>query len=209
MQGRAKAAAERWQDPEAARRYARERFGRQRAGARDARLVSALLARHGVEPGPGGILDAPCGTGRLRAALARFGVPVVGLDASPAMLAESEGARRLVGALPRLPFSTGSFDVVVCCRLLHHLGAQEELAAAIEELVRVSRRLVIASFWDAASLAAWRRRSGLRRDASGRAALARPRLEQLFRRAGADVIDCAHSFRFVSMQAFALARKRG
>ena len=116
----------------------------------------------------------------------------------------------LLGSVERLPFRDDSFEVVVCCRLLHHLHDAESLRAVIHELTRVSYRIVIASFWDSASLHAWRRRMGLKRSEGprGRHAISKRMLRGMFHSAGAEVIGFHHSLRFVSQQAFVVALKR-
>lgn len=202
-----------WQDAGAGRHYASGRFKSARAALRDPMLVERILARHAPRPALEPVLDVPCGTGRLRPILERRGLRYVGADVSPVMLGEARegGTPSLVQAsVARLPFHDASFDVVVCCRLLHHLHEPEELAVAVNELTRVARRLVVASFWDAASLHAWRRRVGLKRSEGprGRRAIHKRTLTALFDAAGAEVIEFHHSFRFVSQQAFVVAQKR-
>jgi len=206
-------AREKWSDPGAGARYAGPRFRTRRAALRDPALVERILARHGGRPGLRPVLDAPCGTGRLRAVLERRGMRYVGLDVSWPMLQEArrgEETGLVMGFVDRMPFRDDSFDVVVCCRLLHHLHDQEEASAVVKELVRVAHRLVIVSFWDAASLHALRARVGLRRPEgpSGRRALPKRTLKRMFEAAGAEIVDFHHSFRFVSQQAFAVAMKR-
>jgi SAM-dependent methyltransferase len=189
------------------------RWRNPRAALRDPMLVERILARHAVRPSLRPILDAPCGTGRLRGVLERRGLRYVGVDTSPSCLQEASAGttsglvRAGVGALP---FRDDSFDVVVCCRFLHHLHDEGELELAVGELVRVAHRLVIASFWDSASLHAWRRRVGLRRGEAARArrAISKRELRARFDAAGAQVIGFHHSFRFVSQQTFAVAAKR-
>jgi SAM-dependent methyltransferase len=190
-----------WSAPGAGERYARARFASRRAGERDPRLVRRALARHGVR---GALLDVPAGSGRLAALLGRAAPLAVAADSSAEMLAAHPGDRRVRASVFDLPFADRSFDAVVCCRLLHHLREPEDLERAVAELVRVSARLVVASFWDAGSLSALRERLGLRR-AQCRAAIARGRLAELFARAGATVVGFEHSLRFVSRQAFAVA----
>lgn len=202
-----------WQDANAGRHYAGARWSSARSALRDPLLVERILAGHAVRPGLKPVLDAPCGTGRLRPMLERRGLRYVGVDISAPMLgeAQSAGASGLVqGSVARLPFQDDSFDVVVCVRLLHHLHETEELALAVNELVRVSHRLVVASFWDAASLHAVRRSMGLRRTEGprGRRAIQKRRLRALFDAAGAEVVGFHHSFRFVSQQAFVVAHKK-
>ena len=201
-----------WRGERAGERYAGERWSSERRRQRDPRLVEALLARHLAPSEHHWILDAPCGTGRLRPGLTRRG-RYVGIDVSAAMLAAaraSDGARGtwLAGDVLRLPFRDASFDAVVCCRLLHPLREPAVLDAVLAECVRVSRGLVLASFWDACSLPAWRR--ALFPGARPPRRLARPRAEvrRALERAGAEVVGWKHSLRFVSRQAFVVARKR-
>ena len=198
--------AERWTDPEAGRRYAGGRWASARRAGRDLALVERMLDRAG--DGHRTVLDAPCGGGRLFPLLRRRAPRLVGLDVSPPMLAEAsgEGARVLRGDVFRLPFAEGAFDAVVCCRLLHHLDRDEDLRVAVSELVRVSRGHIVASFWDRASLPAWRRRLGLKRGGT-RVARSRAELRAAFEAAGARVLGYAHSMRWISQQAFLLARK--
>ncbi len=135
---------------------------------------------------------------------------MLGVDVSRAMLEQDEGLRVQASAWA-LPFASDSFGTVVCCRLLHHLTEPERRASLIRELVRVSSDLVLASFWDAASLHAWRRRLGLRRGRhpDRRTAVALRVLRAEFEAAGAEILEVRHSLRFVSCQAFLAARKRG
>lgn len=204
---------DKWAVPGAGAHYALRRFRDPRARLRDPMLVDRILARYGVRPSLRPVLDAPCGTGRMRAVIERRGLRYVGLDASAEMLGEAatSGADALVRArIELLPFESNAFEAVICCRLLHHLDEREELEPAVAELVRVSHRLVIASFWDAASLHAWRARVGLRRSEGprGRRAVSKQRLARAFDEAGASVASFHHSFRFVSQQAFVVAVKR-
>ncbi len=204
---------EKWRAASAGARYASTRWRSQRKRERDPRRVAALLAEHlAVRPGAV-LLDAPCGAGRLGPALERHG-RYVGLDVSASMLAtaraqSADGAAFLAGDAARLPFRDDSFDAVVCCRLLHHLAERAAAARVVAELVRVSRGLVIASFWDAGSLPAWRRRLLPGARPPRRHARARAELAALFSEAGAEVLGFAHTLRFVTRQAFVVARKRG
>lgn len=194
-----------WTGPGAGRRYAGPRFRDERARSRDPDRVTRLLDRHGIRPST--VLDAPSGTGRLEPALASRCKDYIALDRSPSMLAEHPRGRRLLGSVQALPFADDRFDLVVCCRLLHHLEA-EERRAVLAELVRVSRGWVLASFWDATSWHAWRRRSGLRRASrpDTRRACTRAQIGADLAAAGAQVRGFAASFRFVSPQTFVAAR---
>jgi len=196
-----------WQSAAAAEHYAGERFATTRARSRDPHLVRRLWRRRGAGLLGERILDVPCGTGRLAGLLGSLGGEYLGADVSPSMLQRVPASALVADAL-HLPFADRSFKLIVCCRLLHHLDAGEELARAVAELSRVSSGLVIASFWDSASWPAWRRRLGWRVDTSGRRPVSRRRLEACFAAAGAEVVEYAHSLRFLSMQTFAAARVR-
>lgn len=153
------------------------------------------------------MLDAPCGAGRLQPMLAQHG-RYVGLDVSRSMLGACAGADPLAqGAVEHLPFADRSFELVVCCRLLHHLADGSQLDAVVRELVRVSAGWVVVTFWDSGSLPALRRRVFPRRRTSGRVARTRARIENAFASAGATIVEWDASLRFVSRQTYGIARR--
>lgn len=201
-----------WSAAGSGARYRGRRWRSKRAQERDPKLVARLLrdvVHH--DAARGFILDTPSGTGRLRGALEATGARYVGVELSADMQRHADDGSGLVrGDARHLPFADRTFDAVVCCRLLHHLRHDEERAALLAELVRVSRAWVLVSFWDAASWHAWRRRRGLRRAAhpDHRQPLERGHLRALLEAAGADPIAYRHSLRFVSPQAFVAARRR-
>lgn len=90
---------------------------------------------------PGLVLDAACGTGRWADKLAALGHTVVGVDASPEMLAVARDklpAPRLArGDMGSLPLAGDRFDLVVCANALTHCP---ELDGPVAELARVTRR---------------------------------------------------------------------
>ncbi|MGD1002536.1 MAG: class I SAM-dependent methyltransferase [Candidatus Brocadiia bacterium] len=135
-----------------------------------ARLIGALLrgpfdgaqgrpeeARMGGDPRsnasmlPGRrALDVGCGTGMLMAALKPYG-SVVGVDSSEGMIAvlRREGrGEAVVAPVDRLPFEDGSFDVVFCVAVLHHVAEPEKVRRAIHEMVRVARPGGALVIWD-------------------------------------------------------------
>jgi ubiquinone/menaquinone biosynthesis C-methylase UbiE len=89
-------------------------------------------------------LDAGCGTGFLSFELAARGHRVTGVDFAPAMLAEARrkaaehsiSIRFQEGDAEQLPFSGGSFDLVVSRHVLWTLPHPE---AAIDEWLRILR----------------------------------------------------------------------
>lgn len=211
------AVATRWQAPTRGQHYASPqatgRFSSARRRARDGGLVARLLERAARSGAPLGlVLDAPCGTGRLTTTLAQVARRIVAVDVSRAMLQADPGA---FGAAPRieasafaLPFRAAAFDVAVACRILHHFREADDRRAILRELARVSARFVVASYWDAASWHAWRRRApgGLRRASSdGRVAVSAKALDEDLAAAGLVRAARVHSLRFVSAQTFILA----
>jgi len=85
------------------------------------------------------VLDAGCGIGWGTAMLARHARRVVGIDLSPAAVAEAarqhgDRAEFREGDLLSLPFPDGEFDVAVCFEAIEHVADPE---AALDELRRV------------------------------------------------------------------------
>jgi SAM-dependent methyltransferase len=87
------------------------------------------------EPSPGvKALDVATGGGHVARRLREAGCEVVTLDPSPGMQAD------VLAPAEHIPFDDGAFDVVVTRIAPHHF---EDIRAAIEELERVSNRLVV------------------------------------------------------------------
>lgn len=191
----------------------RSRWGNRRPALRDPAILERILEQHAARPSLRPILDAPCGTGRLRAVFERRGMRYFGLDVSVPMLEEARHGEQkdlVLAVADRMPFKDDAFDIVLCCRLLHHLEENEETELVLKELVRVAHRLIVVSFWDSASLPALRSRVALKKPEGprGRRMLSKRALKRMFDEAGAEVVGFEHSLRFVSQQAFAVALKR-
>ncbi|HUP84164.1 MAG TPA: class I SAM-dependent methyltransferase [Acidimicrobiales bacterium] len=97
---------------------------------------------HGVLDGlrSGQALDAACGTGRFAASLVARGHQVIGVDASPEMLAVARTqipeAEFRLGDVTALPVEDASVDLVVCGLALSHVAS---LPTAMTEFARVLR----------------------------------------------------------------------
>ena len=88
------------------------------------------------------VLDVGCGAGHLLTELAMFReIRPFGVDVSLDRYVFREiPAARFDGR--SLPFAAGSFDVTVCCYVLHHL-TPEHAKELLGEMVRVTRRRIV------------------------------------------------------------------
>ena len=115
----------------------------------------------GPSPGAETLLEVGCGTGHFAAGLERRHHRVVGLDRSPAMLAELHRRHpKLPGVLGdghTLPFRDGAVDVTLFVTTLEFL---ERPAVALREAVRVSRRGLVVLALNRWSLGGLSRRWG-------------------------------------------------
>ncbi|MFF8934542.1 class I SAM-dependent methyltransferase [Streptomyces paradoxus] len=88
----------------------------------------------------GAALDAACGTGRHTIHLHELGHDVIGVDASPDMLARARESLPEVGfheaELQRLPLPDDAVDTVVCALALTHVPVR---SAVLVEFARVLR----------------------------------------------------------------------
>lgn len=91
------------------------------------------------------ILDAGCGSGvflnSLKASWTHPCSRFAGLDTSAEAL-KSVQAETHQASIADMPFEKGEFDVVTCLEVLEHLN-DEDLASAVSELERVSRRYLL------------------------------------------------------------------
>ncbi|MEP7042453.1 MAG: class I SAM-dependent methyltransferase [Dokdonella sp.] len=119
-----------------------ERIASRRAGT-DAAIIDAVLQTRATR-----VLDVGCGEGWLARALALAGCDVVGIDASPELVAEASelgGARFEVVTYAQLSARTpefGSFDTVVCNFALLSEDLQTPLRA-LHGLLRDGGKLIV------------------------------------------------------------------
>jgi ubiquinone/menaquinone biosynthesis C-methylase UbiE len=152
-------------DPAMAERFDAMRFsgpiGRLIADTQERQIAAFLSPVEGRR-----ILDVGTGTGRAAIALAKRGAIVTGVDASAEMLQVAERRARdagtsvtfLRGDAHGLDFPDGSFDSVVCLRVLMHTP---DWRASLRELCRVASHRVVfdyPSLYSAAALQALVRR---------------------------------------------------
>lgn len=96
----------------------------------------------------GTVLDVPVGTGRFLQLYKDLGLKAAGVDYNNSMLDHARNkypdAILEQGDITKLRFADGSFDTVVCVRMLH-LITPHEVTIVIRELQRVARSHVIVS----------------------------------------------------------------
>lgn len=115
-------------------------------------IQEAYLLDYFLRSGAVKVLEFGCGYGRhLRNLLPLEGLEVFGHDQSPTMIermndwadpAWMEGHVTLGEPVERLPYEDGFFDVVYTAEVLVHVRPQD-LAAVLEELIRISRWQVL------------------------------------------------------------------
>ncbi len=194
-------------EPGYAERYRARRFRTGSGPGTDAReraALATLLAMARWSDGPW--LDAPCGAGRLSAALPG---DVVQVDRDPAMVAAcGPGRARACASVHQLPFRDHTFAGALCHRLLQHIPTGVERRHVLCELARVTRGPIVVSFFDAWSLQhlrrVVRRWSGKRR--SGRSAISRRTFLAELRAVGLTVEAVRPLRRFVAEQTLVLCR---
>lgn len=124
--------------------------------ARERRLLRRLLATQGHSDA---LLNLPCGGGRLSDVLAESTDLLLEADIARGQL--RYGARRRVWATPEIRMTASAFHIpfrdravsgTVCIRLCHHLPTAAERRRLLGELLRVSERFVLMTFFDFRSL---------------------------------------------------------
>jgi SAM-dependent methyltransferase len=97
-------------------------------------------------------LDVGCGTGVLTARLSAAGYAMSGVDPSDGMLevlrARWPQIEAQTASGTALPFADGSFDLVMCVAVMHHIAAADAVRATLAEMVRVSRPGGRVLVWD-------------------------------------------------------------
>lgn len=105
------------------------------------------------------LLDLPCGGGRLSSPLGRYTDLLIEADVGLGQLHYGREHGRVSNRQEwmaasgfNIPLRDASVDGTVCVRLTHHLPAEAEREQLVRELLRVSKRFLIMSFFDHYSL---------------------------------------------------------
>ena len=143
----------RYQDSQVVEAYDRRRFYSLSGRYKNWRLHSMLARVLTMVPPGGVVLDMPCGTGRIENWLLEAPVRVIAADISAEMLAMARQKTRTdagrVGFMRtdagRLPFRSGSIEIVFSIRFFHLIDQQTRLAV-LTELARVAKRGVVVEY---------------------------------------------------------------
>lgn len=180
------------------------------------RRESAIIRRHISRLGRSAVvLDLPCGGGRLTPAFADSTDLVIEADIAMGQIRYG----RAHSAVPtpqvwmtasafHIPLRDAGVDGTVCVRLSHHLPTAAEQDRLFRELLRVSRRFVIVTFFDRFSLKNLTRdlRHPFRRKPA-KPTITTDRVAELARANGARLVDTTPLSRIGSGHRYALIVK--
>ncbi|MDP3939186.1 MAG: class I SAM-dependent methyltransferase [Deltaproteobacteria bacterium] len=185
------------------------------------RLLRRLLHSAGVEKVPGVALDLPCGCGRLYPIVREVADRVVEGDWSFHMLLEARlsassgnspgpASGFVRGTALTLPFIDRAFDFVLSVRLCHHIGEHAERIQYVWEVMRVSGKWLVFTYFDQTSLK--NRLREFNRRFNGKRAkrtLHPSEVAALARSAGFDVVRSVPMSRLFSGHRYAVLRRKG
>lgn len=188
----------------------RDSWHKEFATKREIKCLTELLSS---QSRCGRLLDMPCGGGRVSGPMANSTDFLIQADIG---LSQVKTARELMGSgidavwltasVFAIPLKDNSVDATVCNRLAHHLPSGPEQEQLIKELLRVSSRFVILSYYDEHSVKSMSRR--LRGKKPGHT-MARKTLRQLAERYNASVAKDIPLLCPGSRLRYALLKKKG
>jgi ubiquinone/menaquinone biosynthesis C-methylase UbiE len=176
---------------------------------RESRLIRRCIRRVGRSRA---ILEVPCGGGRLTTAFADATDLVIEADIAIGQVLY--GRKVSQAKVPRiwmtasafhLPLRDRSVDGVICIRLSHHLPTAAERERLFAEVLRVSSRFAIVTYFDRHSLKhlTWRLRHPFSRKAR-KPALSKSEVAALAKANGARLVSSEPLSRFGSGHRYAL-----
>ena len=180
------------------------------------RREHALLTRFSNRMDRGDwVLDLPSGFGRLSAAFASMGTRLVGADWSFSMLRERQDREQELGRLgcrarsPHFPFADRTFHCVGSIRLNHHLKSREERLAHLRELMRISHRYVVFTFFDSGSLKNRLRGFAVKyRGKNPKRTLSLSEVREVLAQGGFEVLECPALFPIGTGHRYVLAERK-
>ena len=205
-----------YQQVERAKRY-NEKYQKQptkRASTkREGELIRTLLSS---QPKSGILLELPSGGGRLSPELEPFADLIVEADIAVGQVLYGRSTSTL--KIPQvwmqasafnIPLKDKSVDGTFCCRLCHHLPSPTERERLLRELLRVSKRFVLMTFFDHDSL-----KNRLRRmrkvidNKKPKMTMTVSRVRELANESGFDLVAAPHLSRVFSGHRYALMVRR-
>jgi SAM-dependent methyltransferase len=190
----------------------RERWTKRISTWREFGLLDKMLRNQGLSKV---LLDLPCGGGRLSPPLARYTDLLIEADVALGQLRygriHGRASTRQVWMSAsgfHIPLRDASIDGTVCVRLTHHLPTETERERLVRELLRVSKRFLIMSFFDYHSPKNTLRR--LRRPFNRKPPKSTMKVRELQRLAqdcGARLVECPALFLIGSGHRYALIVK--
>lgn len=194
--------------------YYERRLLRRISTRREYRLIGRHLRQVGHSRV---ILELPCGGGRMTPAISAATDFLIEADIAIGQIAYGRNTSRV--ATPRvwmtasafhIPLRDNSVDGTVCIRLAHHLPTDAEQERLFRELLRVSRRFVIVTYFDRHSLK--NLTHGLRHPFSRRPSkltMTNARVAEFARECGARLVAAPPLSLITSGQRYALIVKEG
>jgi hypothetical protein len=189
-----------------------KRFYKRFTTRRELGTLRRLLA---TQPRSRVLLDLPSGNGRVSEPLSEYTDLLLEADIGLGQVALGRKISRvktpqfwMTASVFNIPLRDGSVDGAVCNRLLHHLPTRSERERAMGELLRVTRRFVLLTFFDYYSL---KNLSRLARrwfsTKTHKNAVSAGDIADLARPQGATLVACPRLFLFGSGQRYALLVK--
>ncbi len=130
----------------------RDRWNKRISTWREFSLLERMLRNQGRSKV---LLDLPCGGGRLSPPMAPYTDLLIEADVALGQLRYGRDHGRvsthqvwMLASGFNIPLGDASVDGTVCVRLTHHLPTETERQRLVRELLRVSKRFVIMSFFD-------------------------------------------------------------
>ncbi|HEY7323093.1 MAG TPA: class I SAM-dependent methyltransferase [Candidatus Binatia bacterium] len=183
------------------------------------RLLKRLLQPVAVEKFDRGALDLPCGYGRLYHLLRALGASVVESDWSSHLLTAARHfhagdqnppppAGYVRTTALSLPFKDRAFGLVLSVRLCHHIREHRERLQYVREMMRVSDKWLVFTYFDTESIK--NRTHEFRRRFNGKRSkwtLDPAEIKELSQSAGFEVVQSIWVSRFFSGHRYVLLRR--
>ena len=187
---------------------------------REQNLVREVLSTIPKSEIEGLSLDLPSGYGRLNPLLSKVAPRIVEGDWSFFLLQEArKHLARLNGKQPvgfvrgtalNLPFRDRAFDLVMSVRLCHHISEHGERMQYVREILRISNKWLVFTYFDAASIKNQVHAFKIRFTAKQpKWTLTKAEVQGVASMAGFDVISCLPLSRLFSGHNYTVLRRRG